>query len=92
MHSIVYMNLNLSKCCGQCYDGASNMSGIRDGVASQFMAEKCAVYMHCYGHDTIEQSQSWCEALETAFEISKLIKFPSREMLPLIKSRQKLLK
>lgn len=42
--------------------------------------------------DTIKQSQSWCEALETALEISKLITFPPRETLPLIKSRQKLLK
>lgn len=77
------MNVKLSECRGQCYDGASNMSGIRNGVSSQIIAEeKRAVYTHCYGHalnlavgDTIKQSRVCREALETAFEISKLIKF-----------------
>ena len=69
------MSVKLSECRGQCYDGASNMSGSRNGVATQFMAEeKRAVYTHCYGHalnlavgDTIKRSKVCCEALETAF-------------------------
>ena len=36
---LLRMNLNLSNCRGQCYDGASNMSG-RCGVAAQISAEK----------------------------------------------------
>ncbi len=59
------------------------MCGVRNGVATQFMVEeKRALYTHCYGHalylavsDTIKQSKVCCEALETAFEISKLVKF-----------------
>ena len=81
--ALLRMSVKLSECRGQCYDGASNMSGSRNGVATQFMAEeKRAVYTHCYGHalnlavgDTIKRSKVCCEALETAFEISKLIKF-----------------
>ena len=36
---------------GQCYDGASTMSGIKDGVAKLFMdMGPSAIYTHCYGH------------------------------------------
>ena len=82
--------LNLSSCRGQCYDGGSNMSGARNGVASQITrVEKRALYMHCYGHalnlavgQTVKQSKICCEALEVAFEITKLIKFsPKRNAL-----------
>ena len=31
---ILRMNLELNKCRGQCYDGASNMAGIRNGTAA----------------------------------------------------------
>ena len=49
--ALLWMNINLSKCQGQCYDGASNMSGVRNGVAAQIISEvKCAIYTHCYGH------------------------------------------
>ena len=45
------MHLSLSSCRGQCYDGASNMSGIRRGTAAQFLLkEPRALYNHCYGH------------------------------------------
>ena len=80
---LIRMNVKLSECRGQCYDGASNMSGNRNGVATQIMAEeKRAVYAHCYGHalnlavgDAIKQSKVCHDFMETAFEISKLIKF-----------------
>ncbi len=60
------------------------MSGSRNAVATQIIAEeKCAVYItHCYDHalnlavgDAMKQSRICRDALETAFEISKLIKF-----------------
>lgn len=81
--TLLRMGVSLSQCCGQCYDGASNMSGSRNGVAAQIIAEeKCAVYTHCYAHalnlavgDTIKKSKVCSDALDTAFEISKLIKF-----------------
>jgi len=45
------MNLTVSKVRGKCYDGASNMSGLRNSVAKQIKdLEKKALYTHCYGH------------------------------------------
>ena len=82
------MNLSISNCRGQCYDGASNMSGIRQGVATQFLSEEPrALYSHCYGHalnlavgDTIKQVRLLRDMLNTCFEISKLLKFsPKRD-------------
>lgn len=82
------MNLSISNCHGQCYDGASNMSGIRRGTATQFLSEEpCALYNHCYGHalnlavgDTIKQVKLLRDTLDTCFEISKLLKYsPKRD-------------
>ncbi|KAI6655415.1 Zinc finger MYM-type protein 1-like [Oopsacas minuta] len=32
---LLRLNLSINNCRGQCYDGASNMSGIRSGVATK---------------------------------------------------------
>ena len=80
---LLRLGLQISSCRGQCYDGASNMSGSRNGVASQICSEeKRALYVHCHAHalnlavgDCIKNSKVCREALETAFEICKLIKF-----------------
>ena len=68
--------LSLNQYRGQCYDGASNMSGSKRGVAAQIQAkESCAVLTHCYGHalnlavgDTIKQSKLCRDSMDTAFE------------------------
>ena len=82
------MNLPLSKLRGQCYDGASAMSGAKSGVAMKIREEEPrAVYTHCYGHsvnlaicDAVKQSKPIKNALETTHEITKLIKHsPRRE-------------
>ena len=45
---LLRMNLRLQYCCGQCYDGVSNMRGSRNGVAKIITDEEpCAVYTHC---------------------------------------------
>ena len=72
------LNLPLSKVRGQCYDGASNMSGIRNGVATQICKEEPrAAYTHCYGHslylaaaDAIKQSKVMESALATTHEVT----------------------
>ena len=47
---ILCMNLELNECYGQCYDGDSNMAGIKNGTATQITKdEHRAVYTHCYG-------------------------------------------
>ena len=80
---LLRMSLSLSDCRGQCYDGASNMTGCRNGVAAQLRQEESrAVLTHCYGHalnlavgDTLKKSKVCRDAMDVGFEISKLIRF-----------------
>ena len=76
--------------CGQCYDGASTMSGIKNGVAKLFMdKEPSAIYTHCCGHalnlatgDTIKRCSVMKNTLDTVHEICKLVKCsPKRDAL-----------
>ncbi|XP_052268596.1 uncharacterized protein LOC127869976 [Dreissena polymorpha] len=49
--TLLRMMLSLSQCRWQCYDGASNMTGARRGVATNILAkEERAVFTHRYGH------------------------------------------
>ena len=84
------LNLPISKMRSQCYDGASNMTGAKKGVAKQIQdVEKRAVFIHCYGHalnlacgDAIKGCKVLKSALETTREITKLVEFsPKREVL-----------
>ncbi len=80
---LLRMNLKLSGCRGQCYDGASNMTGSKQGVATQLQSEEPrAVLTHCFGHalnlaigDAVKQSKLCQDALDVACEISKLIRY-----------------
>ena len=87
---LVRMNLALSRCRGQCYDGASTMAGTRNGVATQLRDEENrAVFLHCYGHalnlavgGSVKNSKLLKDALEITFEVSKLVKFsPKRDVM-----------
>ena len=83
---LTQLNLSIKKLRGQCYDGASAMSGPRSGVAKQIRdLESRAVYTHCYGHslnlacmDTIKSSKVMQEALDITAEITKLVKLSPR--------------
>ena len=88
--ALLRLNLHLSKVRGQCYDGASNMSGRRSGVAKRIMDEQpLAFYMQCYGHslnlavsDMIKNSSTMKKVLDITHEITKLVKYsPRREAL-----------
>ena len=82
-YALLQLQIDLSMRQGQCYDGTSNISGVNNSVAAQITStEKQTVYMHCYAHAlnlvvsyAVKQSKVCCEALEVAYEISKLIKF-----------------
>ena len=85
---ILSFDLDIHHLRGQCYDGASTMSGPKSGVAKQILEEEPrAFYMHCYGHalnlaasDTIRGIRLLKNALDTTHEISKLIKYsPKRD-------------
>ena len=82
------MNLSINKCRGQCFDSASVMTGIKNGVATQIAnEEKHAVFIHCYGHalnfaigDAVKNSSILKDALDIAYKISELIQFsPKRQ-------------
>ena len=80
--TLLRLNLSLCRVRGQCYDGASTMSGTQSGVAKRIQeSEPRAVYLHCYGHslnlaacDTIKHSELMKNALDTTHEITKMIK------------------
>lgn len=88
--TLMRFDLNMSRCRGQCYDGASNMSGVRNGVKTQLLRqEKRALYTHCYGHvlslsvaDTIKNIALLRSCMDTTHEISKLLQYsPKRANL-----------
>ena len=77
------MNLQWNRFRGQCYDGASYMTGCRTGVATQILTiEPRALLTHCYEHslnlamcDTIKKCKLTRDVMDVTFEISKLVKF-----------------
>lgn len=79
---LLRLNLAISKVRGQCYDGASAISGMKSGVVKKICdAEPRALYTHCYGQalnlacgDTIRQCKLMRDALNSTHEISKLVK------------------
>lgn len=84
------INISIAKFRGQCYDGASSMSGHRSGVAAVLQGEEPrAVYTHCYGHalslacsGAVKNCRIMKEALETSHELIKLVKkSPRRDSL-----------
>ncbi len=84
---LLRMNINLSNCHGQCYNGASTMSGSKSGVVARLCSEeKHAVYSLCYGHalnlavcTAIKQSTVCNDAIDVAFEVTKLIKYSPKQ-------------
>ena len=48
---LLCINVRIDKCHGRCYDGTSNMSGSKSGVATKIAPlEPRALYTYCYGH------------------------------------------
>ena len=48
---LIRLNIPLSNARGQCYDGAKNMHGIRNGVSNKILSENSkAFFTHCFGH------------------------------------------
>ena len=45
------LGLSLEKVVAECFDGASNMSGVHRGLAARMkVCSPLAIYIHCYGH------------------------------------------
>ena len=79
---LLRLNLRINNCRGQCYDGASSMSGSKSGVAKRILdLEPRALYTHCYGHalnlatqDALKGIKVMEDTLDTVYEITKLKK------------------
>ena len=79
---LIRLNISISKIRGQCYDGAAAMCGSQKGVATLIQQEEPrAIYIHCYGHalnlacgDAVKKCELMRDALDTSYELIKLIK------------------
>ena len=68
---------------GQSYDGPKNMTGSKNGVATQLQnLGKRAIFIHCNGHlvnlatsDCVKNSKSLKDALNNAIDIINLIHY-----------------
>lgn len=86
---LVRFALPLSQCKGQAYDGASNMSGHRNGVAATLQREHPTALVHCLAHCTnlslqTVGRQSACirDALDLVMGLNQLIQLsPKRTSL-----------
>jgi len=95
-HLITTCSLSINQCRGQAYDGASNMSGINNGVQALFKAEvKQVLYVHCLAHSLnlcLKDVTKTCEVirdiLDFIYELTQLIKM-SPKRLPLFENLRK---
>ena len=84
---LIHSSLLLSRCRGQCYDGAANISGKRSGVSTQIqMEEPRAVYLHCMGHSLNLAVEDTCRSImsdtfDTVLELSKTLKYSSKKAM-----------
>ena len=93
---LIRLDISVSKCRGQTYDGASSMAGRKAGVQAQIkQEEKRALFNHCHGHlinlacaDNVKSSKTIANALDTALEITKLVKDSPQRDTKLEKIRQ----
>ena len=94
--ALIRLNISISKCRGQTYDGASAMSGRKSGVQARLKQQQPkALYNHCHGHminlvcaENIKTSKCVSDSLDTALEITKLVKKSPQRDTRLEKIRQ----
>ena len=75
---LIRCSLPINQYRGQAYDGASNMSGINNGVQALFKAEtKQVLYVHCLAHNTCEVIR---DVLNFIYELTQLFDSLRREV------------
>lgn len=75
-------DLDFKNIRAQCFDGASNMTGIKSGVKTQILEENDkALFVHCYNHalnlavgDTLKTIQLFKDTLSMCNELINLVK------------------
>ena len=85
---LLQMHLKLNKCRGQCYDGCSTLSVLKNGVAVQIKSEEeNASYIHSYAHsinlsvgNTMKVFPVLKGTINNTYELTKLVKMsPKRD-------------
>ena len=79
---LIKLNIPLSNVHGQCYDGAKNLCGIKNGVSNKILSENPkAFFTHSFGHalnlavgDMVKNVQFLKDGMDATYEISNLIK------------------
>ena len=73
--ALTEMDVDISNCISQCYDGASVMSGCNTGVRTRITdVNPAAVYIHCHAHQLNLVLVGSCKKLTRAFEFFSLLK------------------
>ena len=99
IHDILQrFDIPITKLRGQCYDGCSSMSGSKGGVAVELQKEEPrALYSHCYGHalylacsDAVKKCKIMRDALDSSYELIKLVKKSPRRDAMLQKLKQQM--
>ena len=79
---MIKLSIPLSNACGQCYDGAKNMYGIKNGVSNKILSENPkAFFTRCFGHalnlavgDMVKNARFLKDSMDTTYDIFNLIK------------------
>lgn len=95
---LIRCSLPLSQCRGQAYDGASNMSGIHNGVQALVKRETIqALYVHCLAHSLnlcVQSVTKKCDLvrniMDFIFELVQLIKFSPKRCTILERLRKEI--
>ena len=87
---LIRLNIPLSNARGQCYDGAKNMCGIKNGVSNKIISENTKAFLtRCFGHalnlavgDMVKNARFLKDSMDTTYDISNLIKkSPKRDAM-----------
>lgn len=74
---LIRISLPISKCVGQTYDGASNMSGKINGVSRKILSvNPKTIYIRCLAHTLnlcLQDSSSTCRPLNEALSLTSEI-------------------
>ena len=77
---LIRLNIPLSNARGQCYNGANNMYGIKNGVSNKILSENPkAFFTHSFGHalnlavGDMVKNVRFFKDMDRTYEISNLI-------------------
>ena len=87
---MIRLNIPLSNACGQCYDGAKSMCGIKNGVSNNILSENPkAFFTRCFGYalnlavgNMVKDARFLKDSMDRTYDISNLIQKPPNQKPP----------